>query len=201
MTLHIKMSNLHEIIIAWPYLSYAKAIKAFCFKKGKLGYCPSSYRAKLWSGNTRKGSFESQAKLQNAQQQIASLESALSDKVADCSELSISLQEADLKSEEHLSQLAEQKAQYQSLYKELCLERQWANGPAPRRGIWSSRFLYWKLLPCHNPMNWKICLSRPRQPSIHFYSLKSKILHWKINYPNPWKISRQKCTTARIGLM
>jgi len=56
-----------------------------------------------------KALLESQAKLHNAQQQIASLESALSDKVADCSELSMSLQEADMKSEEHLSQLAEQK--------------------------------------------------------------------------------------------
>ena len=38
-----------------------------------------------------KALLESQAKLQNAQQQIASLESVPSDKVADCSELSISL--------------------------------------------------------------------------------------------------------------
>jgi len=35
--------------------------------------------------------LESQAKLHNAQQQITSLEPALSDKVADCSELSMSL--------------------------------------------------------------------------------------------------------------
>ena len=81
-----------------------------------------------------KALLESQAKLQNAQQQIASLESVLSDKVADCSELSISLQEADMKSEEHLSQLAEQKAQYQSLYKELHLERQWAKQASIKKG-------------------------------------------------------------------
>jgi len=81
-----------------------------------------------------KALLESQAKLQNAQQQIASLESVLSDKVADCSELSISLQEADMKSEEHLSQLAEQKAQYQSLYKELRLERQRAKRASIKKG-------------------------------------------------------------------
>ena len=57
-----------------------------------------------------KALLESQAKLHNAQQQITSLESALSDKVANCSELSMSLQEADMKYEEHLFQLAEQKA-------------------------------------------------------------------------------------------
>ena len=67
---------------------------------------------------------ESQTELHNAQQQIASLESALSDKVAACSELSLFLQEAEMKSEEYLSQLAEKRAQYQSLYKELRLERQ-----------------------------------------------------------------------------
>jgi chromosome segregation ATPase len=78
--------------------------------------------------------LESQAKLHNAQQQIASLESALSDKVADCSELSMSLQVADMKSEEHLSQLAEQKAQYQSLYKELRLERQRAKQASTKKG-------------------------------------------------------------------
>jgi chromosome segregation ATPase len=71
-----------------------------------------------------KSLLESQARLHNAQQQIASLESALSDKVAACSELSVSLQEAEMKSEEYLSQTAEQKARYQSLYKELRLERQ-----------------------------------------------------------------------------
>jgi hypothetical protein len=48
---------------------------------------------------------ESQTELHNAQQQIASLESALSDKVAACSELSLFLQEAEMKSEEYLSQL------------------------------------------------------------------------------------------------
>jgi chromosome segregation ATPase len=78
--------------------------------------------------------LESQAKLHNAQQQIASLESALSDKVAACSELSMSLQEADMRSEEHLSQLAEQKARYQSLYKELRLERQWAKRACTKKG-------------------------------------------------------------------
>ena len=78
--------------------------------------------------------LEFQAKLHNAQQQIASLESALSDKVADCSELSMSLQEADMKSEEHISQLTEQKAQYQSLYKELHLERQQAKWASTKKG-------------------------------------------------------------------
>ena len=78
--------------------------------------------------------MESKAKLHNAQQQIASLESALSDKVANCSELSMSLQEADMKYEEHLSQLAEQKARYQSLYKELRLERQWAKWASTKKG-------------------------------------------------------------------
>jgi myosin heavy subunit len=78
--------------------------------------------------------LESQAKLHNAQQQIASLESALSDKVAACSELSMSLQEADMRSEEHLSQLAEQKARYQSLYKELHLERQRAKRACTKKG-------------------------------------------------------------------
>jgi chromosome segregation ATPase len=77
---------------------------------------------------------ESQAKLHNAQQQIASLESALSDKVAACSELSMSLQEAEGKYEEHISQIAEKKAQYQSLYKELRLERQRAKRASTKKG-------------------------------------------------------------------
>ena len=68
--------------------------------------------------------LESQVRLHNAQQQIASLESALSAKMAACPELSVSLPEAEMKSEKYLSQIAEQKAQYQSLYKELHLERQ-----------------------------------------------------------------------------
>ena len=38
-----------------------------------------------------------------------------------------------MKYDEHLSQLAEQKAQYQSLYKELCLERQWAKQPSTKK--------------------------------------------------------------------
>jgi chromosome segregation ATPase len=78
--------------------------------------------------------LESQAQLQTAQQQIASLESALSDKVAACSELSVSLHEADMKSEEYLSQLAEKKAQYQSLYKELHLEQQRAKCANSKKG-------------------------------------------------------------------
>jgi|HubBroStandDraft_3_1064219.scaffolds.fasta_scaffold876192_1 hypothetical protein len=56
--------------------------------------------------------LESQTKLYNAQQQIASLESVLSDKVAACSELSLSLGETEMKAEEYLSQISEQKAQY-----------------------------------------------------------------------------------------
>ena len=81
-----------------------------------------------------KALLESKARLHHAQQQIASLESALSDKVAACSELSMSLQEAEVKSEEHLSQLAEQKARYQSLDKELRLERQRAKQASTKKG-------------------------------------------------------------------
>jgi hypothetical protein len=39
-----------------------------------------------------------------------------------------------MKSEEHLSQLAEQKARYQSLYKELHLERQQAKRACTKKG-------------------------------------------------------------------
>jgi chromosome segregation ATPase len=73
--------------------------------------------------------------LHTAQQQIASLESALSQKVADCSKLMLSLQEAGMRSKEQLSQLSEKKAQYQSLYKELHLERQRTKRAHAKRAV------------------------------------------------------------------
>ena len=79
--------------------------------------------------------LESQTKLYNAQQQIASLESVLSDKVAACSELSLSLGETEMKAEEYLSQISEQKAQYQSLYKELRSERQRSKWEITKKGL------------------------------------------------------------------
>jgi chromosome segregation ATPase len=79
--------------------------------------------------------LESQTRLHTARQQIASLESALSQKVADCSELMLSLQEAGMRSKEQLSQLSEKKAQYQSLYKELCLERQRTKRAHAKRAV------------------------------------------------------------------
>jgi chromosome segregation ATPase len=69
--------------------------------------------------------LESQTRLHTAQQQIASLESALM----------LSLQEAGMRSKEQLSQLSEKKAQYQSLYKELCLERQRTKRAHAKRAV------------------------------------------------------------------
>jgi hypothetical protein len=83
--------------------------------------------------------LESQTKLYNAQQQIASLESVLSDKVAACSELSLSLGETEMKAEEYLSQISEQKAQYQSLYKELRSERQRSKQAITKKGLLEHR--------------------------------------------------------------
>jgi uncharacterized protein involved in exopolysaccharide biosynthesis len=76
--------------------------------------------------------LESQTRLHTAQQQIASLESALSQKVADCSELMLSLH---MRFKEQLSQLSEKKAQYQSLYKELHLERQRTKRAHAKRAV------------------------------------------------------------------
>jgi chromosome segregation ATPase len=103
--------------------SNAKTSQGKCCKHG---CCSAVLEHNSDKQTLEKSLLESQAKLHNSQQQVALLESALSEKVATCSELSVSLQEAEMKEEEYLSQLAEQKAQYQSLYKELHLERQQA---------------------------------------------------------------------------
>ena len=134
MTLHIKMSNIHEIITAYLISAMPNPSKYAASRKANLAAAKGVTMQNPDQKTLEEALLESQAKLHNAQQQIASLESALSDKVAACSELSMSFQEVETKSEEHMSQLAEQKARYQSLYKELRLERQRAKRASTKKG-------------------------------------------------------------------
>ena len=142
--------------------------------------------------------LESQAQLQTAQQKIATLESALSDKVAAFSELSISLHEADMKSEEYLSQLAEKKAQYHSLYKELCLERQWAKRANFKKANLEQQVSLLKaaaLSQSHELKNMSVKAQKAIDSLLQLENQNST-LNNKVS-----QISRQKCNTARISFI
>lgn len=99
-------------------------------RKANLAIASATLQQHFDEGALEKTLLESQSELCDANKHFASLESELADKVATCSELSISLEKAELASEELQMQAVEQKSQYRSLYKELQLECQrsrWAS--------------------------------------------------------------------------
>ena len=105
-------------------LAMSRLTKANISRKANLTSAGTALEQKSDEQILKEAVLESQTELHKTQAQLTSLKSELAEKVASCSELSISLGKAESAQEDLICQLTEQKSRYQSLYKELRLEHQ-----------------------------------------------------------------------------